>query len=192
MKEKMNVKVMALLLAATLMVGGVIGGTIAWLIDKTDSVVNEFTYGDIDIELTESTGDTYHITPGNDISKDPTVTVKAGSEKCWLFVKISKENWPTFTEEDGTTKKIGYELAAGWTFLKTEDGNDIYWREVAAADSDSSFAVLKNDKVTVSGNLTKEEVNAITGNAKLTFTAYAVQNDKNITTASDAWSKISE
>ncbi|MGN1231703.1 MAG: hypothetical protein ACI4TP_07365, partial [Anaerotignum sp.] len=43
-----------------------------------------YTYGDINIELEETTGTTYEIVPGNDLTKDPKVTVKAGSEDCWL------------------------------------------------------------------------------------------------------------
>ena len=43
-------RIVAVLLTAALMVGGIAGGTYAWLISKTDEVVNTFSYGDINIE----------------------------------------------------------------------------------------------------------------------------------------------
>ena len=49
-----SVKLIAAVLAIVLVVGGVVGGTVAWLIATPDPVVNTFTYGDIDITLTET------------------------------------------------------------------------------------------------------------------------------------------
>lgn len=166
-----------------------IGGTVAWLTAKTDPVVNTFTYGDINIELKETTGKNYKIIPGVDIEKDPKVTVKAGSEACWLFVKIEEANWPTFVEADGTTKKIAYNVATNWTALTGQDG--VYYREVGAVTEDTTFKVLAGDRVTVSENLTKDDLETITttNQPKLTFTAYAVQKD-GITSVTDAWAKV--
>ena len=95
MKNRRNVsnKTVAILLALVLAIGCAVGGTLAWLISETGPVVNTFTYGDINIGLTETTGRDYTITPGVDIKKDPKVTVEANSEACWLFVKVEKENW---------------------------------------------------------------------------------------------------
>lgn len=186
MKNRRNVsnKTVAILLALVLAIGCAVGGTLAWLISQTESVVNTFTYGDIDIDLTETTGTEYKIIPGVNISKDPKVTVTAGSEACWLFVKVEKENW---------NDKVTYEIADGWT---KGDGTkipaNVYYREVAANDEAQEFPVLKGDKVTVSKELTKDEVNKLKNSSKptqLTFTAYAVQKDSS-DTAADAWAKI--
>ncbi|MEI3142371.1 MAG: TasA family protein [Oscillospiraceae bacterium] len=104
----MKKKTLALVLALTLLVAGVVGGTLAWLTDQTAEVKNTFTVGDINIGLTETTTD-YKMVPGNTIAKDPTVTVKANSEACWLFVKVTEsENLDTF---------ITYAIAEGWTAL---------------------------------------------------------------------------
>ena len=163
------------------------GGTLAWLISQTDSVVNTFTYGDINIGLEETTEGPYTITPGKDITKDPKVTVTAGSEACWLFVKVEEKNWPTFTNADGT-KKVSYHIADGWTALTGQTG--VYYREVSAQKSVQEFPVLKENKVTVSEDLTKTEVDQLKEKSPtLTFTAYAVQKD-GITNAADAWAKI--
>lgn len=176
------------LLALVLVFGCAVGGTFAWLTAKTDPVVNTFTYGDINIDLAETTGSGYKIIPGVNIEKNPKVTVKAGSEACWLFVKVEEENWPTFTETDNTAK-IAYDIALGWTELEGVSG--VYYREVGAVTADTSFEVIKDNVITVSENLTKDEVNAVVaGHPKLTFTAYAVQRD-GIDDAADAWTKVS-
>ena len=177
-----------------------VGGTIAWLTDKTAPVTNTFTVGDINITLTE-TGTTdnakqYKIIPGTDLSKDPKVTVKADSEACYVFVKVKEENWPEATETDGTLK-VRYSINdTNWTKLEVaglENGESVYYKEFdSAITSDTDLSVLKDDKVYVSGNLTKTEANAIgTGNSapKLTFTAYAIQKD-NTGTVTDAWAKL--
>lgn len=185
-KKGVNSKTFAVLLIVVLMIGCVIGGTMAWLVSNPDSVVNTFTYGDINITLTETTGTSYKILPGNNIPKDPKVTVKANSEDCWLFVKVDESNWPTFKEADGTTLKVKYQLVDGWTPLENVSG--VYYREVDAVTVDTDYAVLADNKITVSQNLTKAEVDEVkTTNPTLTFTAYAVQHDNNITTAAQAW-----
>ena len=51
----MKKKTLALVLALTLLVAGVVGGTLAWLTDQTAEVKNTFTVGDINIGLTETT-----------------------------------------------------------------------------------------------------------------------------------------
>ena len=66
----MKKKTLALVLALTLLVAGVVGGTLAWLTDQTAEVKNTFTVGDINIGLTETTTD-YKMVPGNTIAKDP-------------------------------------------------------------------------------------------------------------------------
>ena len=102
-------KALFIMLSAALIVCATVAGTLAWLTDTTDHVVNTFTVGDINIELKETTGETYKMVPGIELVKDPTVTVKAGSEACWLFVKVVKSgNFDSF---------MTFEIANGWTEL---------------------------------------------------------------------------
>lgn len=169
------------LLALVLVIGCVAGGTVAWLVAKTDPVVNTFTYGNIDITLAETTGTSYKIIPGTDITKNPKVTVKGGSEACWLFVKV---------EESGTfvADKVTYAIDNGWTPLEGEKG--VYYREVAAVTADTDFSVLEGNKITVKDTLTKGDIKDIAAtNPTLKITAYAVQQE-NIADAATAWSKI--
>lgn len=175
----MKKKVLSIV-AVVLVLCCAIGGTLAWLTDKTASVKNTFTVGDINIELTETTTN-YKMVPGNTISKDPKVTVKANSEACWLFVKVEKSaNFDSFTT---------YDMADGWTELPSVTG--VYYREVAATTAATDFSVLKGDSVSVKDTVTKADLNALTQNTfpTLTFTAYAVQKD-NVADAATAWSKL--
>lgn len=175
----MKKKTLALVLALTLLVAGVVGGTLAWLTDQTAEVKNTFTVGDINIGLTETTTD-YKMVPGNTIAKDPTVTVKANSEACWLFVKV--------TESTDLKDFITYAIAEGWTALPGVDG--VYYREVPASAADQTFSVLAGDAVTVKSDVTRTMLEtAKTDAPTLTFKAYAIQKD-HFATADAAWAKV--
>lgn len=204
MKAGRSFRGLVLVLALALIVGVAGGATFAWLTAKTDPVVNTFTYGDISIKLEETTGDSYKIIPGVDIKKDPKVTVKAGSEACWLFVKVEEENWPEFADGEGANavRKVKYDIADGWT---KGDGTSIpanvYYRTIdGAVTADTEFYVLKgkgndtyqNGVITVSDTLTKKEISGISTKPtpKLSITAYAIQKD-GMGTAAEAWATIS-
>ncbi len=177
----MKKKTLALVLALTLLVAGVVGGTLAWLTDQTAEVKNTFTVGDINIGLTETTTD-YKMVPGNTIAKDPTVTVKANSEACWLFVKV--------TESTDLKDFITYAIAEGWTALPGVDG--VYYREVPASAADQTFSVLAGDAVTVKSDVTRTMLEtAKTDAPTLTFKAYAIQKD-HFATADAAWAEVSK
>lgn len=176
----MKKKTLALVLALTLLVAGVVGGTLAWLTDQTDEVKNTFTVGDINIGLAETTTN-YKMVPGNTIAKDPTVTVKANSEACWLFVQVTEsENLDTF---------ITYAIAEGWTALPGVDG--VYYREVPASAADQTFSVLAGNAVTAKSDVTRTMLEtAKTDAPTLTFQAYAIQRD-HFATADAAWAEVS-
>ena len=198
--RELSGKLVVAMLAVTLLIGCAIGGTVAWLTAKTEAVVNTFTYGDINIDLWE-TKDGMHtesrlnengyvvnarsdlkIIPGVDLPKDPTVTVKAGSEACWLFVKVEKSG--TFV-----TDKVTYAIDnTVWTQLDNVAG--VYYKKIdTLTASDTNYNILQDKKVTVSQELTKGEINSIEEGQKnptLTFKAYAVQLDA-AQTAAGAW-----
>lgn len=181
-RRSVSSRTFIMLLALVLVIGVAAGGTVAWLVASSNSVVNTFTYGDINITLGETTGNDYKIIPGVNIDKNPKVTVKGGSEACWLFVKVEEEG--TFVAD-----KVTYSIADGWT---QGDGTkipaNVYYRAVDAVTSDTDFAVLKDDKIYVSEELSKSDIQSITAQPKLTFTAYAVQKD-GIADADTAWTK---
>ena len=176
------------MLSAALIVCATVAGTLAWLTDTTAPVVNTFTVGDINITLTESENLDLKMVPGQPIEKDPKVTVKAGSEACWLFVKVVKSgNFDDF---------MTFEMADGWIALSGYAG--VYYRNVDATNADTGFDVLKDNKVMVLDTVTKTMLEGVKNaedgtpneNAPtLTFTAYAVQKD-GINDATTAWGKV--
>ena len=180
----MKKKGLAMVLALVLLAVCAVSGTLAWLTAKSDVVTNTFTTSDIKVELTE-TNETYKMVPGYDIHKDPKAKVLAGSEECYLFVKLDKsQNFDTF---------LTYEMAEGWTLVPSE--TNVYFRKVLTADIGTAYSVLANDQVTVSGDITKEQMNAFTTATlpKLTITAYASQLYKSAGvefTAAEAWNNI--
>lgn len=213
----MKKKTLAIVLAITAIVGLTIGGTLAWLTDKTQDVTNTFTVGNIDITLTETDADedadadnnSYKMVPGNVISKDPTVTVKAGSETCWLFVKVEETGGNVIV--NGVDKTfddfITYSVNEKWTRLETTNETSVYYREVddlTTATEDAVFSVIGYskedntwvaDSVLVNTTVTKEMMDALEADGavlpKLVFTAYAVQKD-NIATAQAAWAEVNK
>ena len=155
-----------------------VGSTVALLSAISRPVTNSFTVGEVKISLDESTGTLYKLTPGVRMTKDPKVTVKGGSEDCWLFVRLTKSS--------GFDDLVSMAVADGWTYLAGSDG--IYFRSVAASDTDTVFHVLKDDSVTVKDSITKEAMATIT-DPTLTFRAYAIQS-YGIDTAALAWTTL--
>jgi hypothetical protein len=165
-----------LVVVAVLLITASVGAVVALLISASNPVVNTFTIGDINISLKETTGEKYTMTPGVKVAKDPTVTVWANSEKCWLFIKVEKENnFDAFCT---------YEIADGWNTL-AGDPNVLY-RLVEKSAADQAFPVLKNNCISIKDSLTEEQLNAVRVNPKLNFTAYAVQSD-GVTSIEEAW-----
>lgn len=182
-------KTLTMVLAFALIFALGIGATLAWLTATSGEVTNTFTTSDINITLTETTTD-YKMVPGYTIAKDPTVTVVADSEPCYLFVKVEKStNFDSF---------MTYEMAAGWTQLTDASNQNVpgvFYRVVDASESDQEFAVLANNQVTVRDTVTKTMMNSLneTSRPTLTFTAYATQrNSSNDTqfSAFEAWEKV--
>lgn len=184
----LNYRVLVLLLACILTYTIAVEGTLAWLIDHSETVTNTFTYGDVNIDLEESdtkrdddgNPDTneYVMMPGETINKDPKLTVFADSKACWLYVKMEKsDNFDDFME---------YEMSDGWIQLKDANGVDIegvFYRQVPEGNGtdDMPFEVIKNDTVYVKESVTKEMLNALDPEGEdakyptLTVVGYAVQ-----------------
>ena len=183
-------KMKKLLIAAVCLVAiltTAVVGTIAWLTDKTETITNTFSPSTIGLTLTEDAGGTektFKMVPGTTITKDPKVTVEAGSEACWLFVKIEKStNFDSF---------MTYAPAEGWTVLD----NGVYYRKVDAATATAgiTYPVLTDNKVTVKDTVTEKMMESLTDVTKyptLTFTAYAIQYAGFEENVSAAWAAAS-
>ena len=101
-----NKKIWILLASVALILSITVMGTLAYLID-TDNVVNTFTVGNVHLKLDEAqvdahgvadltagrvTENTYKLMPGGVYSKDPTVTVLAGSEEAYVRMVMTVHN----------------------------------------------------------------------------------------------------
>lgn len=122
--KKTKVKLLVTLLSFVLLFCGTMGSSLAWLLDKTDDVTNTFTPSTIGVTLTEPCKDNnpdyeFEMVPGHWIEKDPVVTVTAGSEDCWVFLKV---------EESGTLDQyIAYTIDIGtWKVLDAEKYPGVY------------------------------------------------------------------
>lgn len=188
-------KMMFMILAVVLIVGISVGGTLAWLTAQSETVTNTFTTSDIKVELKETTGTEYKMVPGNTITKDPQATVLTGSEDCFLFVKLEKStNFDTF---------MTYTIADGWEELTSAAGTNykVYYRVFDSKDNTNTnakgtaYSILEDDQVTVKGNVTKADMNALTTATypTLTVTAYASQLYKSASEKFDpaeAWDNV--
>lgn len=175
MKHK---KLLLAVIATICIVAIGVSSTIAYYAYLTGPVKNTFTVGDIKLALTETTGSSYRMIPGTVVEKDPLVTVKGGSEECYLYVKLDRTN--------GLDSYVTYALDEGWTLLGGFDG--VYYRLVEHSAVDKHYAVLLDDQMVVRSNLTKEKMAAIDESAlpQMKITAYAIQT-LGIDSPSDGW-----
>ena len=186
MKKKLTMVVSLLLVMALS-----IGGTLAYLTDKTEAITNTVTVGNVKITLAETnvdegsaTANAYKMIPGNTIAKDPKVTVDAQSEDCWLFVKVEgSENYSSFME---------HKMATGWAELNGVANVYVYEGTI---NKGTAISVLDGDKVTVKTSVTQKMMDDITDTTKnvneptLTITAYACQK-ANVADAAAAWAAL--
>lgn len=222
-------KILVSLAALALVAAISIGGTIAYL-TSNDEVVNTFTVGNVAIKLDEADVNTsgdllykqadgtlgttktneiadrvkandYHLLPGHTYTKDPTVTVLAGSETSYIkmTVTFSKAN-----ELDAIFAPTGAELtsifngydAANWTYKgntkNTTDNTRTYefWYKETVSTTKDSATVLDAlfDSITVPGTITKEQLATIQG-MTITVNAYAIQAD-GFNTPEAAWKEF--
>lgn len=193
MKKKLTT-----VLAIVLVVALSVAGTYAYLTSKTATITNTFTVGKVNIDLketfnTDADGDgtkdcwKMQLIPGTSAVKDPTVTVKADSEKCYLFVKFEEKNSPaTYLSYTSTLTD-----AKGWTKLNTE--SNVWYRVVDKASTDTSFVLLQADgngnMVTVKDTVTNDNM-AEAAKAELVYTAYACQFEG--MNVDQAWAEVSK
>ena len=191
----MKKRTIALLMAVVMLFGMTVAGTLAWLQATSDPVVNTFTVGDIVIDLNESDVDNdndtkaneYKVIPGEKYVKDPVVTVKKGSEPCYVFVEIV-ESGNTF----GDDKYIQYGInTADWTKVTGTTRNVYYYKDVVNAleaevvMTSTVLATVDGKQITINSEIEKTNMTAATS-ATITFNAFAVQS-ANIANAQAAW-----
>lgn len=139
----------ATLVCSAALVGVIgIGATLAYFTDS-DEATNTVTMGHVDIDLTESNGESItddgltfdNVMPGDTIPKIPTITVRADSQDAYVRMKMDiKPN-----EGSGITQKdiaelenlLRQEIVEGtdWAY----DGEYYYYDQAMAAGSQVNF-----------------------------------------------------
>lgn len=188
-------KKLTLVVAFVLVFALGVAGTFAYLTAETQSITNTFTVGNIDIALTETfntdadkdnKNDSWSnkLIPGQVYTKDPTVTVKANSEPCYLFLKVdANSSWDSY---------IDYSLNnTVWKDVPGHTG--YYYRTVDTSTENQDFNVLTSNQVTVKTSVTKAVEDGITDGTitapAITFMAAAVQS-ANVADLNAAWNAL--
>lgn len=205
---KTKSKALLLSLCAVLLVVASVMGTMAYL-TSSDTVTNTFTVGKVEIKLDETdvtnpTGprvqaNSYRLLPGLTYTKDPTVTVKAGSELSYVKMTVTftkaKELDAIFALNGGadmTSIFNGYDSTNWIDKGNTEDTDtntrtyEFWYKETVDARTADVVLDALFDSITVPGSITKEQLKTIDG-MTITVNAYAIQAD-GFTGAADAWS----
>ena len=168
---KSKKRIVIAILSLVLIITAFGGATYALLMSLAGTVENTFTIGNVDITLTETTGNRYELIPGTVIEKDPHITVVGGSEDCWLYFSVAtSENF---------NDHLSYKIEDGWYALEGYDG--VYYRECARANKNMTYYLIYDNEIAVSDALTEEQMAAITRAPTITFKAYAIQREQVLT-----------
>lgn len=163
-------------LLVVLLVALTFGGTLAWLTDETGPVVNAFNVGDLSIKLTELNWDKNEnkIYPGAKISKEPVVTVEAGSEDCYVFIQCTN-NIPG--------NVASFDFSSFWKVIDINNGIYVYTIDgvnpaiIKKSEHDINLNALFT-KMTIDENVTRTQIKSLT-NPQITVQAYAQQSANN-------------
>ena len=93
-----------------------VGGTLAYLTDTTQTETNTFTFGKVDIELTEPNYDATvaaDIVPGQEVTKDPTIKVTSDSKNAFVFAKVTIPTGTAGGQANQALFTLGT-LGSGW------------------------------------------------------------------------------
>lgn len=158
---KTKSKALLLTLCAVLLIAASVLGTMAYL-TSTDTVTNTFTIGKVEITLDETDvtnpngprvkANSYKLMPGTTYTKDPTVTVKAGSEESYVRMKVTFNNAkaiialctdPEFAEDGPTGVENAYPLIRMVNFV---EANAAKWDGIIPDNMMDTEEMLANAK----------------------------------------------
>ncbi len=178
-KRSLITMIMALTLVAV--VG--IGATLAYLSSTTGTLTNTFTVGNVKItqdesdestpdpdDRTEEGNDYQDIEPGDELKKDPTVTVKAGSAECYVFMKL--EGADALTAQQFT---FGGFDASKWVKADGKDTLDGVYRYYETVKKSEADQVLEPLFTTVTYSLDATELEEGVTLSNVTIKSCAVQ-----------------
>lgn len=168
MKKKLLVAALAVIMVVT----AIAGASLAYLTDEEEAT-NEFTVGNVDIELTEPNWDATgkaeaeDVYPGEPLAKDPTVE-NVGKNPCFLRISVSAlDQFAAAYDGAMITYRTDYvdgKLGENWV-LHT-DGYFYYTKVLAAGETTDALF----DQIVIPFELTNNE-----STAPIVVNAYAVQ-----------------
>lgn len=220
-------KALLLTMCAIVLVVGSVFGTMAYLTD-TEAVTNTFTVGSVGLSLDEAKVNEmgkpdgsnrwqptetdkeqkYHLLPGHKYTKDPTVTVDAGSEESYVrmmatitykaeadkvfadhkkadlfapWLDIDSTNWIVNGAPDTTKDETNGTISRTYEFR--------YKTTVAKSESETKLPALFTT-LTVPGEVTNDEIAHLAG-MSISVTAHAIQA-AGFDTADAAWKAFGE
>lgn len=135
----MNKKSLLMMMVTICLIAVVgVGATLAYLTDTTETLTNTFTLGKTDIEIDEPEWEEPEdIVPGQEIAKDPTVTVMAKSVDSYVFMSVSG-----IDAMEAAGFEVG-EFNAAWVKADDAEGKDgIY----VYSDANGPAVVAKSDE----------------------------------------------
>ncbi len=195
-------KILAIALAVVTLALAACIGTLAWLYDTKTIAAESFTVGEVYISVNDVSDATLHIVPGDTDELKPQVTVEAGSEPAYVFVKAN-ESMGDLSVANGETfaSYITYSFdATNWKEVPGEAG--VYYTTVGGATDTlkvgEAIDILTDDSVTYVENVTNAQLKAVQDGGEapsLGFTVYACQQLKdkdNLHTVELAWTIIEE
>ena len=163
---KTKSKALLLTLCAVLLIAASVLGTMAYLTSSAE-VKNTFTVGKVEIKLDEAkvtadgipvegaarvTANSYKLMPGTTYTKDPTVTVKAGSEESYVRMKVTFNNAteiialctdPEFADDGPTGVENAYPLIR---MVKFVEANAAKWDGIIPDNMVDTEDMLGNAK----------------------------------------------
>lgn len=187
-KRNSSKKALAMLLSLVLVIGCVAGGTLAWLVDSSETVTNTFSVGDINITLSETTGTSYKILPGGTSAKDPTLKIQQGSEKCWVYVLV--DNTVVLNGEVVATPNID---KSDWSVVKTNGTKTLYRYKAVVDASFVEQPLPVFTTVAYADTITKDNIDTLK-DTKIVITGYAHQSENTTQAVADeaakAWAEF--
>ena len=203
----MKKKILLVGLMVVLVAAVSVGLTVAYL-TSGDTVTNTFTVGDVKIALDEAQVDengnavdpevrvkenTYKLIPGHTYTKDPTVTVKAGSAESYVRMLVTVTNSSAFDAvlPNADLRAIfgGYDDSK-WEYIKNTENADntrtyeFRYHTTVTADNDTKLEALFTS-ITVPGTVNNAQLKTLEG-AQIIVEAEAIQADSFVD-ADAAW-----
>lgn len=205
-------KIALILMCAVALVVCSILGTLAYLKSTSELVQNTFTVGKVAITLDEAkvdvygdevegadrvTANEYKLIAGHEYTKDPTVTVKAGSEESYIRMVVTIKDIADLKAACGVTGQfMPGDFVDGWDSAKWEcvDGKLDGDKAVYVFNYKETVENLTSEDVTLPALFTSFTMPADATNAQIEalkelqidVIAYAIQAD-GFDTAKEAW-----